>query len=131
MDISNNLLIDLLLNLAGFIVAGALFLTIYSIFKHRKKPKISSSKKTLEVNLEADEKPAVRKSFQTGAGEFIRFSEKHELDGKPNNSNGQYRRTLSIQKAREMIKEGAADAEIRSAVPVSEAELAVLKFEHK
>ncbi|RKX29877.1 MAG: hypothetical protein DRP47_00635 [Candidatus Zixiibacteriota bacterium] len=131
MDISSYLSVDLMLNVAGFLVAGALSLTIYSMFQHRKESNPVASEKPSGIESAINIESFVRRPNSIGTGEFIDFSKKPVLSENPNTAIGHYRRTQAIQTAREMIKNGATNAEIMSEVPVSEAELAVLNFERK
>lgn len=128
MEISQDFLIDLALNIGGYVLAGALSVLLYSIFMRKKNapaPVPTTSVPPAET-ISADIEPPV----QTRRIEFIRLGDKAEDEPKVSRetSTGTARRDRAeiIRIARNMLKAGAPIDRIKRVLPVSESELALL-----
>ena len=129
MEFSTDRIIDLGLNVAAYLAAGALWMVMYSLFKRRGRivsdnSAASVSKKTSETAA-AVEPTLSTPAAKPGKVQFIGFGEK--TTGDPHRRN----RAEVLRLAREMIKDGATAGDIKSALPVSDVELAVLDYERK
>lgn len=129
MEISNELLINTAMNAAGFILAGALSVLIYSIAtkRHREVQLINF----LPEDTERDSEPQ-KTSRSEPRMEFVRFDNRNdeqpvvqrkEATTVSNNGRLQRNRLEVIRQAREMMDSGRATAEIRKILPLSGAEL--------
>ncbi|MBU8934929.1 MAG: hypothetical protein KOO62_13160 [candidate division Zixibacteria bacterium] len=131
MDFSSNLVIDLLLNVAGFLVAGALALTVYAIYQRRLRPTATSPEEPAPEEPTPVPRVSIARPIRNGTGEFITLGATPDSSQNTMKTTGHSRRAQVIQAAREMINAGATDGEVRSTVPVSDAELAVLNIGRK
>ena len=129
MDISQDMLIDLALNVLSFLIAGMFSVVIYSMFQkdRRKKIKTSSNKAFEKITLTGgeediinDKSPSEFIQFNTGGNNRIKDLNTRESIPRFNN------RDKVLQSALEMIKQGVSESEIKAALPISSAELAVL-----
>jgi len=129
MDISQEMLIDLALNVLSFLVAGMLSVVIYSIFqKGRKKDKKVSMNETFEkITLPRREGEIID---DRSPAEFIQFKGIDNKNTRNINSRDRVARFNNrdkvLQSALEMIKQGVSESDIKAALPISSAELAVL-----
>ncbi|MFH2049471.1 MAG: hypothetical protein ABIJ12_08495 [bacterium] len=129
MDISQDMLIDLALNVLSFLVAGMLSVVIYSMFqKDRKKDKKASMNETFEkITLPRREGEIID---DRSPAEFIQFKGIDNKNTRNINSRDRVTRFNNrdkvLQSALEMIKQGVSESEIKAALPISSAELAVL-----
>ena len=125
MDLSNDMLIDLGLNIAGFLVAAGLMLVGRSIFSRSSKP-IEATPDIAPVT------PPIEKTNRTLSArepmDVITFGNNNDVK---NTGTTEQRRNRAevIRIAREMIASGTSTDKIRSTLPLSEAELAVLSYE--
>jgi len=137
MDLSKDVLMELILNVVGYLAAGGLSLVLYSLYRDRKKTALTTTG--------SKPQPGKEKHNMTGsiAGkgntiEFITFSEQTKNNDISNISEGNASpasmmtaasrgdRVEVIRLARKMIEAGAIDEKVRSVLPISEAELALL-----
>jgi len=129
MDISQEMLIDLALNVLSFLVAGMLSVVIYSMFqKGRKKDKKASMNETFEkITLPRREGEIID---DRSPAEFIQFKGIDNKNTRNINSRDRVARFNNrdkvLQSALEMIKQGVSESDIKAALPISSAELAVL-----
>lgn len=129
MDISQEMLIDLALNVLSFLVAGMLSVVIYSMFqKGRKKDKKVSMNETFEkITLPRREGEIID---DRSPAEFIQFKGIDNKNTRNINSRDRVARFNNrdkvLQSALEMIKQGVSESDIKAALPISSAELAVL-----
>lgn len=130
MPLTQDMLIDLALNVVGYIAAGALSLVIYSMFHRPPRPAAPAGTEHEPVQSEqrAESYPATV-GPKTDA-EFVGFGE----SAGPSTAGGQSltlrrNRAEVLRLARGMLRSGASDAEIKAVLPVSDAELAVLNYE--
>ncbi len=133
MEISNELLIDTVMNAAGFIFAGALSVLIYSVMtkRHREVQLINFLPENTARDTETQ-----KTSSRESRLEFVRFDNRN--DEQPavkrrettivtDTGKLQRNRLEVIRQAREMIDSGRAAAEIRKILPLSAAELEFMK----
>lgn len=137
MDLSNEVLMDLLLNAAGYLAAGGLLLVLYSLFRGRRKapmdPPGSDSRRVDQGPGETGSVAGERRRI-----EFIKFGKQPcqadavgagevHLKGAPAMPATSRRDRLDVMGlARKMIQAGASAEKIRAVLPISEAELALL-----
>jgi len=129
MDISQDMLIDLALNVLSFLIAGILSVVVYSMFqKNRQKSrKVSPDNKFDKITLPGpkdeiinDKSPSEFIQFKTGDNNRINNINPRESVPRFNN------RDKVLQSALDMIKQGVSESNIKAALPISSAELAVL-----
>lgn len=133
MEISNELLIDTVMNAAGFIFVGALSVLIYSVMtrRHREVQLINFLPEDTDRDAETQ-----KSSSSVSRLEFVRFDNRN--DEQPavkrrettivtDTGKLQRNRLEVIRQAREMIDSGRAAAEIRKILPLSAAELEFMK----
>ncbi len=125
MELSNDLLIDLGLNVAGFLAAAGLMMVVRSIF--------SGSKKTVEVRQQVPPVTLPNKTTHRAQSTEQPISVISFGNGNTASNDGttEQRRNRAevIRIARKMIASGTPTEKIRSTLPLSEAELAVLSYE--
>lgn len=131
MDFTSSFIVDLVLNVLGFLVAGALALTINSIYQRRQRTTAILPEEPATEEPQTPPTKAVRRPVRSGAGEFITLGAGTAAASETPVFDGNSRRAQVIQAAREMLDKGATDPEIKSAIQVSDAELAVLNFAKK
>jgi len=134
MDVLNDQLIDIGLNVLGYLVAGALGMLIYSTFHgSRKAPavvpvesaqtkgpqstKVVSEKRNLEF-------VSFRQADVVGENEISQSVEPTPRIDRNNRAD----RVEIVRLAREMIKAGTNGETIRRTLPISEGELALLQI---
>ena len=142
MDLSKEVLLDLLLNVVGYLAAGGLSLVLYSLFLGRENTVLDSTRSDLQAG---DEQHGNTGSV-SGEGrriEFIKFGEQQGKAGAAPSSDVHLKRTPVmaatsrrnrievIGLARKMIEAGASAEKVRAVLPISEAELALLSCERE
>jgi hypothetical protein len=133
MDISQEFLIDLALNVGGYLLAGVLSVVLYT-FVNRKKAAVEATEPTtaepVATTTETVEPPSEKRRV-----EFIQLGEKTTETARPNpqppmeessTTVGRRDRTEIIRIARNMLKAGASNDRIKSVLPISESELALM-----
>ena len=126
MDVLNDRIIDVGLNVIGFIAAGLFWMVVYTtITKNRKARTVAGN----DAHASLPDPAAADKQKP----EFIDFNSMpvrhYSVNTVPSSANraGTRRNRLEIIRiAREMIKNGASDEKIRNALPISTGELALL-----
>lgn len=134
MELSRELIIDALLNVAAYVTAGALWLVIYSIVTNRSRQEAPAPKYRPAV---ADNEPrsgsstARRAEFVSLAAASVpRDADLQERDRlRAEATRYQRNRAEVIKIARDMLKSGTHRDKIRSLLPISEGELALLSNE--
>ncbi len=140
MEFSQELLIDWALTAAGYIAAGALAVVIYSMFRERRDNRTPARRAVPRFDLEAEAparppRPTITLTRGPEAAEPKAPTEEHETPSTYNRNNllaqEGYRRnrTGAIRVARELVRAGATSEQIRAVLPISEAELAMLRQE--
>ncbi len=136
MDISQQFLIDMALNVGGYVLAGALGILLFSMFRRRK-----------EVSVPVKREPTPEETPAPGGTgtvvgerrrvEFVRLSRQDApgastvktTDTTGTASVGDRRnRTETIRIARTMLKAGASAEKIKRVIPISDAELSLLSM---
>ncbi len=134
---TTDIIIDLGLNVVGYLAAGVLSLVIYSIFRRDRQPAtpkaepVAAGAKSQKAQATGTaETPAPAAPSRGGKVQFVGFGERGE---KPAAGNDPMRRNRAdvLRIAREMIRTGSSSAEIKAALPISDTELAVLDYERK
>jgi hypothetical protein len=134
MDVLSDQLIDIGLNILGYLIAGALGMLIYSTF-HRKS---EAPAVTPVTPAPITEKPAAESAEGKRSLEFVTFRKPDKAEtaevtapaeSKPQvDRNKRSDRAEVIRLARGMIKAGASGETIRRTLPISEGELALLQI---
>lgn len=129
MDVLNDRIIDVGLNVIGFIAAGLFWMVVYAAITRSRKaravagnvaqaslpdPAAAEKQKAEFINL--DSMPVRSDSVNTVPSP----------SGSANRAGTRRDRLEIIRIAREMIKNGASDEKIRNALPISKGELALL-----
>lgn len=137
MEISQDMLIDIALNAAGFLLAGLLGVTIYSMFKRTPKTVkvIESESVGNGLPKEAPSQQAVVSSQNTVSTEkkveFINFGQKKKETTKRKegiSGNSKRNRSEVIRMANAMLAAGNEPEQIKKVLPISDTELALLKL---
>ena len=136
MDISQQFLIDMALNVGGYVLAGALGILIFSMFKRRKEvPVPVKSEPTPEISAASIDAEAV--VGEKRRVEFVRLGQQNtaarpainKTDTNDSAVAGDRRnRTETIRIARTMLKAGASAEKIKRVIPISDAELSLLSM---
>ena len=134
MELSREIIIDVLLNVAGYLTAGALWLVVYSLAMGRSRATAQATPKAKSLPVE----PELRESRPARKSEFVSFastattrdSDLEERDRlRSEATRYQRNRAEVIRIAREMLKSGTSQDNIRNLLPISEGELALLSNE--
>ncbi|UCG61016.1 MAG: hypothetical protein JSV52_11900 [Candidatus Zixiibacteriota bacterium] len=136
MDISQQFLIDMALNIGGYLLAALLGIVIYSLFNRRKKVAAVACDEPTTANGDTPA-ASVETEVVPRKIEFIKLSE--ESDPTPNASGHARRPTAGdvsrrrdradvIRVARTMLKAGAPHDKIKRVIPISDAELSLLSM---
>ena len=140
MDLSQDILMETILNIVSYLAATGLLLTLYSLLRGRKKAASVST----TYNLKSTDNKSGRSrnaSSEQHRIEFIRLGE--QPDNADNTSTGKARpkdapmtmaasrrnRIEVVRLARKMIEAGAPAERIRAVLPISEAELTLLSYQ--
>ncbi len=131
MDISQDMLINVGLDMIGFLAAGGLLLVIYSMFQRRNHQPVRQQQQQTPVLSTTSSSTVSAPSPVRSQMEFVRFGEPQSVsrqgkDISDNQSEGWSKRASVIKTARNMITAGASVEDVRAALPLSDAELAVL-----
>ena len=148
MDISQELLIDTGLNMAGYILAALLTALLYSMISNRKKNETVADKEvlpnaegkfteTVNVSREESEQSEELEYVQLGRMNVAPKGETaisgynkvaSNYTDRDKRSSSRRDRSEIIRVARQMIKAGASQEIIKSVLPVSDEELALLAY---
>ncbi|MEW6412650.1 MAG: hypothetical protein AB1483_09285 [Candidatus Zixiibacteriota bacterium] len=136
MEISQEFMIDMALNIGGYLLAGAVSVLIYSLFAGRKKSApVAEPVQTAEVTPPADE--VISTPTEKRRVEFIRLAHENATAAdietravRAEQPHGGDRRDRAeiIRIARSMLKAGATSERIKRVLPISEAELSLLSM---
>jgi hypothetical protein len=139
MTISRDLIIDIVLNVSGYVAAGALWLVLRSLFRRSRK---HSSTEPTTKKAPADAKaeaPRGEGSSEKRRLEFVdltgfdstsgRISRAAEAAERQDARNFRRNRAEVMRMAREMLNAGSPRDRIRQTLPISEGELAMLTRE--
>jgi len=132
MDVLNDQLIDIGLNVLGYLIAGALGMLVYSTFRGRQKAPAAVPAES------APERTAPTAGGEKRNLEFVSFRPSQAADikevtlpaepARPRvDRSKRADRAEIVRLAREMIKAGTPGDMIRRTLPISEGELALLQ----
>jgi len=134
MDVLNDQLIDVGLNILGYLIASALGMLVYSTFHRREKAPTAAAATVPQTAAKPVAVPVEGKKQL----EFVTFrnsdsSEMNEVSvpAEPKarvDRNKRSDRAEIIRLARGMIKAGASGETVRRTLPISEGELALLQI---
>lgn len=143
MDISQGMIIDFALNLLGYLAAVLLTLVLYTMVNSRKKKEVSENKQVLP-NAEGNSIVKNNFSLETSNLGFVQFASGDKIEKTNVNQvknvvspviddrdaiRARRRdRSETIRVASQMLKAGASQEVIKSMLPVSDEELALLAF---
>ena len=133
MEVFNEQIVDIGLNVLGYLVAGGLGVLIYSVFQRRPRPieATAAAAVTPDPVPEAPARPSARQDF-----EFVNLrseprnatpKDTDETPTPPRPATAHRDRKEIIRLARQMIKAGAAGEQITRTLPISQSELALLQ----
>jgi hypothetical protein len=134
MELSREIIIDVLLNVTGYLTAGALWLVLYSLATGRNRAVAPATPKAKSLPVE----PEPRESRFARKSEFVSFASAAttrdpDLEERDRLRSAatlyQRNRAEVIRIAREMLKSGTSQDNIRNLLPISEGELALLSNE--
>ena len=136
MDFSSDFVVDMILNIVGYVAAGALSLVIFSMFR---KPRAVTSPVTIDKNKQSESVNQTSASSRIESEfQFVRFGQpRYGTDDPPSSNDGhtgstavshRSNRVDIIRIARRMINAGASNEKIRRVLPISEAELSLLSL---
>lgn len=131
MDVPKEILLDAAINAVGYLAAGAGTILIYSMFTKKNKSKSAPAPEQQAPTETTIAAVAVEQPRDTGqfvplsrlsvdAAETTVSSSQQKLE------NGQRDRQAIMRIAREMLKAGATVERIRTVLPISAAEIALL-----
>jgi len=134
MDISQQFLIDMALNIGGYVLAGLVGVVVYSLLHRRRESALAVETAPAET-LAPEEVPKAPGTTENRRLEFIKLgerSEKVDIDTDPGSSNAvagdRRNRSEIIRIARTMLKAGASEEKIKRLIPISDAELSLLSM---
>lgn len=137
MDVTIDQLIDVALNMAGFMAGGALMMVLASMFRRRQPHQAAVPAAVKPIDPAPVEKPRPAKTVPTRM-QFIKFGEtavsrpterRSAAVGSKTSTPVRRNREEVIRLAREMIAAKQPKDKIARSLPVSEAELAMLSNE--
>ena len=136
MEFSQNALIEIGLSVAGYLAAGALWMVLYSLFTRR------SSDNEVQLASEYPARTDVAESIASAVREkrslqyvdlrgSAPLKSESVAESKDNQRLDQYRRNRGevIRLAREMLKDGRSQQQVRELLPITDGELALLAIE--
>ncbi|HOP05790.1 MAG TPA: hypothetical protein PLF13_00725 [candidate division Zixibacteria bacterium] len=132
MELSSNIILDMALNIAGYLAAGALSLIVYSAFSNRRTETAeAAASPTLAAAAPGVMPP--KPTEQTGS--FVNLSNPKAPETAPTPTRPAVVPTTRMARtdrndihriAREMLKAGASAEKIQRVLPISETELQLL-----
>jgi hypothetical protein len=125
MDSAMNIVWDTILNAIGYMSAGALAVLLYSLIKRRLAQAPAQTTKQKQPTQKAS---APAKQEKDGP-RFVTLKSPANHPDRP--ADFRRDRIQVIGQAREMIMSGESSETIRRALPISEAELALLSYDSK
>lgn len=138
METSQEVIIDAILNAVGYLAAGGLSIVIYSIFRGRRKVASLAGGSGSETHDDVPDRIASLPE-EARRVEFIKFDKPPGDSDHANNvftghagamtAASRRNRVEVIRLARKMIEAGASADNVRSVLPISEAELALLSYD--
>ncbi len=130
MNLPQDVIIDVGLNVAGYVLSGLIAIVIYTMFsrKHKGTPAIAGQASRAVL---AETPPL---GHPAPPVEFVRFGDgrrtERVAEPRPKMSVTERRNIVeTIAAARRMMQAGTSADQIKKTLPISDAELALLKFE--
>lgn len=135
MEVTQEQIIGMILNVLGYVVAGALWMVIYSFFRGRKR---TETKAVETIAAAAREVPRVETApVRTHAKiEFVNFKGEDVtstplertvvLADEPWPDSNRRNRSEIIRLARQMLLNNTSDEKIKQALPITDGELAMI-----
>ena len=134
MNIPQDVLIDVGLSVAGYVLSGLIAVVLYSMASRRKNATLSLATPTGSPRLVQHAPVPMMQLRPDASVEFVRFG-----DDRPRQQAVEPKSTMSpmdrrnivetIATARRMMEAGTTAEQIKKTLPISDAELALLKFE--
>ncbi len=128
MDVPKEILLDAAINAVGYLAAGAGTILFYSMFTKKNTTKQSPAPEQQTIVAATPVTPEVPRE----TGQFVPLSrlsvrtQEAEVPSTQKLENGQRDRQAIMRIAREMLKAGATVERIRTVLPISAAEVALL-----
>lgn len=134
MELSREIIIDVLLNVSGYVAAGAFTMVLYSLFTGRNRSEANSTpaaKTPTEIEEPRESRPARASEFVSLSTSAPRRDLDTEERERLRSAATRYQRNRAevIRIAREMLKSGTSRDNIRDLLPISDGELALLSNE--
>lgn len=126
--------IDIALNAAGYLIAAALGMVIFSLFSRRREPVVAATAETPLPETKATTAKSTEPARPVEAPRFVSLKRSEEgrvagnspkTESAPTTSSRRDRVEI-IRLAREMVKAGAPHENIKRTLPISDGELALL-----
>ncbi|MBK7140729.1 MAG: hypothetical protein IPH75_01455 [bacterium] len=133
MELSRDIIIDALLNVGAYVTAGAFWLVLYSMFTNRSRAAVPATKTKSAPALDEPRQGDTKRRAEyvslasSNASRDADLEERERLRAEA--TRYQRNRVEVIRIAREMLKSGQNRDKIRSLLPISEGELALLSNE--
>jgi hypothetical protein len=130
MQIPTEQLIDVALNIAGYLAAGGFWLVIYSAWQNRKRRTVEGI--ATDSPDSAASRPATVAAAAAAGGEFVNFRDRQASDkaaeerGSGDSGTNRRNRAEVFALARTMLSKGVSSDMIKRTVPISDGELAIL-----
>ena len=131
MDVLNDRIIDVGLNIIGFIAAGLFWMVVYTTITKKSKARAvvdTDVPVSLPVPATVDKKKPEFIDFNSMP---VRTDSVNTVPSTANRAGTRRNRLEIIRIAREMINDGASDENIRNALPISTGELALLSSSNR
>lgn len=146
MELSQEFLIDMAINAAGYLLVGIISIVCYALMKKKKTTtafeEVVTDEQTLMESLESQTHVSSSESKKV---EFIAFGQEqvqpeqaqHEIAQRKQrqenviDTSGRMSRKEAINIAKKMLLAGATHEKIKRILPVSESELALLSLNNK
>jgi len=125
MELSNDQLINIGLNIVGFLAAGGLMMLIAGAFRSRKTASLAVADTNGAASNTMTNKTTVQSNKMQKAPTFVPLTESNQ--GQPVDNDRRRNRARILELAQQMINDGQSDDRIVDLLPISQAELAVLK----
>ena len=113
MDVLNDRILDIALNVAGYLIAGALGMLVYSVFRARRV-----------ATPQANAVPVAAPLVSNGGAHFVDL---RATAAPATNPTGRRDKTEVVRLARRMMQAGADRDTIKRTVPISDGELNLLE----
>ena len=132
MDISIELLTDVAINALGYLAAGAFSVVVYRLFQGGSRT--AAPTPAVAAAAPADSSASVSGRDRPGT-QFVRLGNEERQDdavsttGESRSGGGRRDRSKVIRLARDMVKAGTPNEQIKDLLPVSDAELALLSHD--